>query len=297
MTLLTILISLALERFLPPLEKLRSLEWFEHYGLWIRGRLRAHPRWQGIPALLLMVLLPVIAVGIVQTLFNDILDILGFAFSIAVLTYSLGPNNPLYIAHQYQYALEHDDEETAREKLTQLLQTEPPENEADQASALVETLLVQSHERLLGILFWLIVLGPMGAILYRLVVDQAMRERRNPDAHHPEFSLAATRLHDIMAWIPSHINAFCYAAMGSFAHALHAWEESKAEKSGEGNGQVITTPDSHGLLLRIGLSALQFDNAPPQDTHAVRETFALCLRSLVISLTLLALLTLAGWIP
>lgn len=298
MALLTILISLALEKFLPPLERWRSLDWFEQFGHWVRARLAAYPRWQGIPALLLMILVPVFTVGIVQTLFNDILGILGFAFSIVVLTYCLGSDNTLYVAHQYLHALDHDDNDDAQQKLTQLLGEEPPQDEAAQASAVVETLLVQSHERLLGILFWLIVLGPMGAVLYRLVVAQAMRERRDPDAHHPDFSLAATKLHDILAWIPCRIAAFCYAVMGSFVHALQAWEESSAQRRGatESN-RLASTPDCHGLLLRIGLGALLFDQQPPQDTQAVRETFALCARSLVMCLTLLALLTLAGWIP
>ena len=61
MTLLAILISLALERLLPAVDEWRSLVWFRHYQGWLRGRLAAHEKWQGIPALLLIVLtLPLI---------------------------------------------------------------------------------------------------------------------------------------------------------------------------------------------------------------------------------------------
>lgn len=298
MALLTILISLLLEKFLPPLDRLRSLEWFEDYSQWIHLRLMAHPAWQGIPALLLVVLLPVFAVGIAQTLLNDILGILGLLFSIAVLTYSLGARNPFYVAHQYLHAREHGDEETAQQKLQALLGEDAPAEEAEQTRAVAEILLVQTHERVLGIFFWLVVLGPMGAILYRLVAELASRERRNPNIDYPEFSAAAARLHDLMAWIPCRINAFCYAVMGSFTHALQAWNQDGMEmEDWERNGRPAATPDSHGLLLRTGLAAMQWHEEPPQELEAVREAHALCLRSLVICLTLLALLTLAGWTP
>lgn len=296
MSLLIILISLALERLLPPLERFRGLDWFEHYGLWVRQRLTNHPHLRAIPALLIIVLVPVIIVGAAQTLFADILSILGFVFGILVLSYCLGPRNTLYVAHQYQEALEHGHEEKAQEALAILLHEGIPEDESACAEALVETVLVQTHERLLAILFWFVVLGPMGALLYLLTANQAQRERQNPDADNLEFSTAAAKLHDLLAWIPCHLTSLSYAVMGSFVHALQAWESTPttpAETTADHT--VASIPDSHGLLLRVGLGALQFDDHPPQDTGAVRETFALCLRSTIAWLTILALLTLAGW--
>lgn len=310
MSLLTILISLALERLLPPLEHLRGLDWFSQYTDWIRRRLGGHPRWQGIPALLITVLLPVIAVGVLQSLFADILDVLVFLFGIIVLSFCLGPRNPLYVAHKYQDALEHGDTDEAQTSLEFLLPDGIPEDEAVRAEALVETVLIQNHERLLAILFWFVVLGPMGAVLYLLAAYQAQHARRNPDPDILEFSAAAAKLHDLLAWIPCRLTALSYAVMGSFVHALQAWEISEAPGVDEAEFEetkleeieaaakthtVPIIPDSHGLLLRVGLGALQFDDEPPKDTSTVRETFALCLRSVIAWLTILALLTLAGW--
>jgi membrane protein required for beta-lactamase induction len=296
MALLTILFSLALEKFLPPLEELRSLTWFDDFSQWLRERLRPFPRWQGFPALLLVTVLPALAVGLAYLVFHNIHGMLGFVFSVAVLTYCLGARNPFYVAHQYQEALERQDAAAAREKLQQLLGGEPPADEAKQAAAAVRTLLVQYHERLLAVLFWLVLLGPFGALLYRLAAEVAARQRRNPDAHYPEYSLAAARLLDILDWLPARLTAFCYAAMGNFMRAMNGWEEIRSGAYRVEGEPTLITPESHELLVRAGFGALEFDTQRPEDLQAVREAFALCLRSLIICLVLLALLTLASWI-
>jgi len=75
---------------------------------------------------------------------------------------------------------------------------------------------------------------------------------------------------------------------------MHAWQDAPLEESDTDN-----SPKSHRLLLRIGFASLQFDNKPPQDNtqhnDAIRETLGLCGRSLVAWVTVLALMTLAGW--
>jgi hypothetical protein len=85
--------------------------------------------------------------------------------------------------------------------------------------------------------------------------------------------------------------------MGSFVHALHAWQNAPSEEATENTGH--TQPQSHRLLIRIGKASLQFDNHPPQNdsqyNEAIRETLGLCGRSLVVWITILALMTLAGW--
>ncbi len=64
--------------------------------------------------------------------------------------------------------------------------------------------------------------------------------------------------------------------MGSFVHALHAWQNTPFE---EADTNDDTAPQSHRLLLRIGQASLQFGNHPPQDgsqhNDAIRETLGL----------------------
>jgi membrane protein required for beta-lactamase induction len=300
MTLLAILISLALERLLPAVDEWRSLVWFRHYQGWLRGRLAAHEKWQGIPALLLIVLTPVAGVALAQYLLHDILLVFSFAFSIVVLTYCLGPKDEHRLVHRHLDAVESGDNATAQQTLEELLPdgSEPANDEDSRIRQVIDALLVQSHERVLGVLFWFMVLGPMGAVLYHLTVELMRMTAAEPaDA---AFHAALGRLHQVLAWIPAHLAALGYAVMGSFVHAMQAWKNPPpvttapavaAHETEQGDNR----PQSHRLLLRIGLASLQFDTRPPQDSSAIREALDLCGRSLIAWVTILALMTLAGW--
>jgi len=301
MSLLAILISLLLKKLLPAMSGLRSLAWVGHYQQWIQSKLANHPKWQGIPSLLIIVLLPVIGIAILQHLLNDLLVFFSFVFSIVVLTYCLGPKDRHQLAHQYLDAEENDDADTAQSTLHEIFSDispeELPEDKPTRARLLTEEVLIQTHEQLLAILFWFVILGPMGAILYRLTVELQQAEQRADkiaETSDAEFHAAVTRLHYVLAWIPSHLTALGYAVMGSFVHALRAWQNTPHEET-----EAADKPQSHRLLLRIGFASLQFDNKPPQDdaqhNNAIRETLGLCGRSLVAWITILALMTLAGW--
>lgn len=306
MSLLVILISLILEKLLPPMHSLRSLAWIKPYHQWMCARTANHAKWKGIPCLLIIISLPLIGIGVIQYWLNDLLVLFGFIFSILVLTYSLGPKDKRQLAHEFLDAEERGNSENADSMLQELVScTTPaplPEDKFARARALCECILIQTHEQLLGILFWFVILGPMGAVLYRFSVElqQAGQDTcktcddDNTEIGTENFQAAVDRLHYVLAWIPSRLTALSYAVMGSFTHALHAWQETPLEE-----GDTRNNPQSHRLLMRIGFASLQFDNKPPQDdtqhNDAIRETLGLCSRSLVAWVTVLALMTLAGW--
>ncbi len=301
MSLLAILISLILKKLLPPLHDLRSLAWIESYCQWVHARLASHRH--GISSLLIIVLLPLIGIAAVQYLLNDLLVFLGFIFSIIVLTYSLGPKDKRQRAHDYLDAEERGDNDNAESILQDIVSCTTsaplPEDKPSRTRALIECILIQTHEQRLAILFWFVILGPMGAALYRLTVElqqAGQRSEKTAETDNAEFRAAVARLHYLLAWIPSRLTALSYAVMGSFVHALHAWQDAPFEET-EANDD--TNSQSHRLLLRIGQASLQLDNHPPQDdsqhNNAIRETLELCGRSLVAWITVLALMTLAGW--
>lgn len=317
MSLLAILISLVLKKLLPALNGLRSLAWIGPYQQWIQKRLASHEKWRGIPTLLIIVLLPVIGIAIAQHLLNDLLVFFGFIFSIVILTYCLGPKDQHQLVHQYLDAEENADQETARSSLQEIFPNKNleslPDDTASRSRMLIESILTQTHDQLLAILFWFVVLGPMGAVLYRLTLEllqnvqtaneTADSETTGGDTNDTEFSAAVARLYYLLAWIPSHLAALSYAVMGSFVHALHAWQntthEQTAYNANNTDNIVDSTPQGHRLLIRIGMASLQFDNHPPQEdsqqNEAIRETLGLCGRSLIAWITILALMTLAGW--
>lgn len=334
MYLLAILTSLALEKFLPTLNGLRNLNWIAHYQQWIQTRLAKHPKWQVLPSLLIIVLLPVIGTAAVQYYLNDLLPLFSFLFSIVVLTYCLGPQDEHRRANNYLDAIEDEnrsDKHSIQTDLSEILRAGgivsdvTTMDEETRINRLIYAILIITHERILAILFWFVILGPMGAVLYRLtlaLLENAEKKTTaltepgtdtddvNSDLDNDlnnDFNNAVKQLHHLLGWIPSHLTALSYAAMGSFVHALHAWQDRRKkdaparpdkdqmERRNVFNATTMTESANRDLLLRIGIAALQFNNNPPQDNNAVRETLGLCGRSLVAWITILAIMTLAGW--
>ena len=336
MSLLVVLISLALEKLIPAINGLRSLVWLEHYQHWVRDKLETHEKWRGIPSLLAIVLLPVIGIAAIQYFLDDLLTLFSFLFSIIVLIYCLGPEDEHRRVKSYLDAIEDEnrsDKDSIQTDLSDILQTggvasnDASDDETNRINRLVESVLIITHDRMLAVLFWFVVLGPMGAVLYRFTL--ALLQHKEPDEpqnalqdasqttdddnveiqtdNSDNFDDAVKRLHHLLGWIPSHLTALSYAAMGSFVHALPTWKnkrkndpeaipdtDEKRRKSTFG-GTTETTPTNHDLLIRIGRASLQFDNKSPEDNNAVRETLGMCGRSLVAWVTILAIMTLAGW--
>jgi len=338
MSLLAILISLALEKFLPTLNGLRNLNWIAHYQQWIHARLAKHPKWQGIPSLLIIILLPVVGTAAVQHYLNDLLAPFSFLFSVVVLTYCLGPQDEHRRVNNYLNAIEDEnrsDTDNIQIELSEVLQAGGVAGDATamddetRINRLIYAVLTITHERILAILFWFVVLGPLGAVLYQLTLALLLNREQNKQQplnnlqnasqvagddnaeiqmeDSDNFNDAVKRLHHLLGWIPSHLSALSYAVMGSFAHALHAWRDRRKKEATTSpdkdqmdrrntfDDTTTTESPNRDLLLRIGIAALQFNSNPPKDNNAVRETLGLCGRSLVAWITILAIMTLAGW--
>jgi membrane protein required for beta-lactamase induction len=263
--------------------------------------------------------------AVVQYYLNELLALFSFLFSIVVLTYCLGPQDEHRRVNNYLDTIEDEnrsDKESIQAELPEILQAggiagnTNTMDEQTLINRLIDSVLIITHDRILAILFWFVVLGPMGAVLYRLTLALLQHEQRTENDDNEftdDFSTAVKRLYYLLSWIPGHLTALSYAVMGSFVHALHAWQNKPVQQTTEYTEQPVeettdtvsdttggtttdtTTPANHRLLLRIGKAALQFDTRPPQDNNAVRETLGLCGRSLVAWITVLAIMTLAGW--
>ncbi len=286
MFLLAILLSLILEAFVPALDRLRSVAWFQRYAAACRRRLLRGAR-GGTAAVLLSVLPPVLLVGGLQYLLDQVLWLLSFLLSLGVLLFAMGPRDPRRLVEAYLAARERGDEAQVTALLHELLPYAPPREASARDAAVLDAVFVLTHERLLAVFFWFVVLGPMGAMLYRLVSELVSAP---PEDANADYWLTATRLHMVLAWLPAHLSALGFAVMGSFVHALHAWRETRHQAP---QAQALL-PVCHQYVVRTGRAALQLERL--DGLTAVREALGLCQRSLIAWVTVLALLTLTGWV-
>ncbi|WP_027160342.1 adenosylcobinamide-phosphate synthase CbiB [Methylobacter luteus] len=159
----------------------------------------------------------------------------------------------------------------------------------DVRRATIESVLENGADALFAPLFWFVLLGPFGAVLYRLsnTLD-AMWGYKNTRYNH--FGWASARFDDLLNYIPSRLTALSYAVLGNTSSALQAWRYH-APKLESPNAGPVMAAGAGSLNLQLGGPAWyhgQHKDKPwfggvetPQDTDidcAVRLVYqALCL--------------------
>lgn len=301
MTMIAILISLVLERTVESLRQYRSFAWFEAYQQRLLDWLK-QPFWQSPWGVLIIILPPVIVTGwLAHGLSGLMLGLISLLFNIAVLWYCIGPEDLDEQVDAYLAALEDDDHEKARVLAGTIIHGEVPEDLSEIQTKLGESILIQANERVLAVIFWFVILGPMGALLYRLACYAA---RQSPSQReNPQYFDAMRCLHDILAYVPAFLSAIGYALAGSFDHAWHGWQRYQESVPEDWQQR------SEHLLITVGMGALRLEpvdkasetpevERQPLDQAAlhdhIKSVLALVWRTLVIWVVLIALATLLG---
>ncbi len=278
MALIAALLSLFLDRYAESLDERRRWEWFPRYCRWFQRRFGL----RGIWSLLFLLFWPLLLTTWVYQWLDDLFWLFGLGAAVAVLFYSFGPLNLLQQIETWQDMKNRGDLQGSYRLAAEIRQGEVEESEAGIEQAVMDGILLQTNERLLAVLFWFVLLGPLGALLYRMVsLTENWARRELPGS---DFLQAAWHLHDILAWMPARLCAISYALSGSFIGALAHWQDRTA---------MIRDHYSR-ILLACGRGALQGEAAAGSDR--VQETLSLVHRATVIWLTALALMTLAGWV-
>jgi membrane protein required for beta-lactamase induction len=288
MLLIAIIISLVVERFLGSMEEFRRYGWFSRYADWLQGIFSSNPYLNG-PGGVVLTLLPLLALtAVLDAYLEHLWVVLHLGFSVLVLLFCFGPTDLEAEVEAYVDAQERGDEESACWHAAELLGGAPPEQSGLLNRRIIENILVEANERLLAVIFWFLLLGPTGALMYRLA---SLLAREGSAREIIPISEAALRLHAILAWLPARMCALAYALAGSFVDALHAWRNQTGT-------WYETTP---AVLIATGLGAMGYESDDEElesehDTSMVHETLALIRRAVLVVLGAVALSILAGWI-
>ncbi len=281
MELIAILLALLLASWLPDREDWGLDAMFDRYSAWLRERFDDE---SGLNQPLLVVLLllpPVLMVALLQLMLSGRLaGVLSLALAVAVLLACVPVTRPDQQLKGFARAWQRNDPATAREILQRLGSEEAAAvDDRGLPEAAVKCGVFQSHESLLGLLFWFVLLGPLGAVAWRTSCL----------ARHSSGSVDGGVLdtwHHWLGWIPSRLAALSFGLMGSLNDMLSAWR-AMAER-----------PGNRELLQRTGLAAMRLDFSGDHESTAesVREARALLRRTLLLWLAVIAILTVVGWI-
>lgn len=285
MTTICLLTAIFLDRLFPRLEEFRRFGWLTRYADFVRSLLPDSLRTDH-PRQLLILFTPLLAlVAFIQGIFSDSVTGFGsFLFATAALFYALGPQDIDREVTRYWEA-DNDDDRAEQLEITQsLLQDSVPDTEVAQESAIADAILWQANNRFFAVVFWFILLGPFGAIFYRLTA-QTVQASTDGMAWGNAINATANRLLEILDWLPARITAGLYAISGSLEESVEHWKHLFDTHAGK--------PTPREILVAVGHGALRQDVRSPAAT--MDASLALAWRAAVFLLAALTLVTLVSW--
>ena len=154
--------------------------------------------------------------------------------------------------------------------------------------------------RWFGVLFWFCVLGPFGAVMYRLSVLAVDLD----DAQLPHDTAAgADTWLAILEWPVTHLMALALALVGNFDSVMAAWREDGAFGL---HGKVLDTAARASVRSEIAEEMADYTESGVSASTALAEVFGelpelreatnLAWRMLILWLAVIALLVVAGWV-
>jgi len=274
MTFLAALIALIVERFLH-WSQLRNWKWYSRYQEFLNVRLDSVS-----PALIFFAcILPplIIAALITRLTANWGYHIPKLIWDILILLYCLGPANLWVQIYTCIRVLNKEDTRAAIEEVKNTFQINSIGQPQAFHQAFTRAIFNAANQRIFAVLFWFSILGPIGAVLYRVT----SLSKANANVHVSEF---AKQGQNILDWLPARLFTFVFALGGNFNKVFYCWK--KHAKQGLNSNEAI--------LGDCGIAALDVTKGDtiPEDGSAENEALTLLDRVLVIGLIVLGLIEL-----
>ncbi len=205
---------------------------------------------RGIAAVAVLLIPFVLLAAIVQRS-----GIFGALFSVVLLYFAIAPRSLREHAERVATAFLTGDLPEARHQVSMLVSRDTSQlDEEAVARATVESVLENGNDAIFAALFWFVVAGAPGVMLYRLsnTLD-AMWGYRNDRYNY--FGWAAARLDDVLNFIPARLTALSYALIGHTRSALYCWRQQAAAWESPNAGPVMAA-GAGALRVRLGGAAI-----------------------------------------
>ena len=303
-TLIATIVALVLGHLAPSFAAaVRHFGWYRDLIGWCNNRFGEDSFWRGRWGIVLALLPAALVVGLLQSAFDDWMwGVAGLVFGTAVLFLAWGPRD---LDRDVDAILDASDAATRRERVAQMVDEA---HTRGSGSGLVEAVFRNALRRWFGVLFWFLLVGPVGAIVYPLRVLAAGGPlAREVPAHTRE---GARTWLALLEWPVAQCMTLALALVGNFDSVLAAWRQANgasltldsrflgaaarasvnSELSEQGDVWVSDEDETES-----GIAAPAVGMGLP-DLPALRDAMSLVWRSLLAWLAVLALFLIAGFV-
>lgn len=179
------------------------------------------------------------------------LPYVGSIFSVVLLYFTLGHKSLHDHARPVAIALHHNHDEEARQLVARMVSRDSKSLRI--TGATTESVLENGNDAVFGALFWFVIAGAPGVIVYRLANTlDAMWGYRNE--YYQDFGWAAARFDDVLNYLPARLTALTYALLGETRQALFCWR-TQAPAWDSPNAGPVMAAGAGSLGVSIGGSA------------------------------------------
>ena len=291
-TLVAVIAALVLGHLAPALlTAVRDWRWFGRWLGWLQG---ASGDDQGPPYLLLLAVAPlVLLVALLQFVLDDWLyGLPALLFGVLMLALCWGPRD---LDRDVEAVID-ADEAGHRASAISHLQAAGGSLRED-CPNLVDATVLNALRRWFAPLFWFLLLGPAGVVLYRLLA-QAVQ-----GAQSGQLPVRARASGDgalaVLEWPVAQLMTLSMALVGNFDTVFSAWRRSGGNRWGLAIGFLPEAARaSVGAELVEEAEEAQLSGHLPDDERypELRDAMSVVWRMLLLWMALLALLVIAGWV-
>lgn len=296
-TLIAVIVALVLGHLAPGLAAtVRRHGWFAAWVRWLDARF-VHPDgfWRGRWGVMLALLPPLVLVIALQVLVHHPLaGVLGLLLGTVALFHAWGPAD---LDVDVARVVNADDAATRADAARRLGAA------TLDGAGLVSGVFASALRRWFGVLFWFLLLGAAGALLYRWAQLAAEAEEGNglPAANRD----GARALYAVLNWPVAQAMTLTLALVGNFDLVISAWRD---------NGGSTLRLREHGFLDAAARASVRSEVAEEADElieegatpgnawlqlgelPELRDAMSLVWRILLLWLVVLALFVVAGWV-
>ncbi len=305
MTVLSLVIVLLLEQMRPLPESRAMAAPLARYAAFFERHFNGGQAGHGLIAWLLAVLPASLACAALSLWLMATSPLLGFFWNVAVLYLTLGFRQFSHYYTDIHLALRMGETARARALLAEWRgRSADGLNAGEIARLAMEEALVASHRHVFGVMIWFVLLpGPSGALLYRLAAFLARHWSGRNDAEFGAFGQFATRAFAVIDWLPVRVTASLFAVVGDFEDAVYCWRTQASRWPDEATG-ILLASGAGALGVRLGMPVVESGEVTERpelglgeeaDADFMQSGIGLVWRTLVLCLLLLALLGIASW--